>query len=151
MTLGTMATDVERRIDFDELRAYRLGRARAQLEKNGYGSFLCFDLDNIRYITGTALAEWTRGKWVRWCLLTPEGLTFASPKTLGATWYVGLDYGPAIRAILYEPPRLGMSSSRTRPKRSPSPSMMCIPICSSEKPLSSSLLRKCNLPMETTW
>jgi N-methylhydantoinase B len=32
-------------------------------------------------------------------LLTPEGLTFASPKTLGATWYVGLDYGPAIRAI----------------------------------------------------
>ena len=32
-------------------------------------------------------------------LLTPEGLTFASPKTLGATWYVGLDYGPAIRLI----------------------------------------------------
>jgi Xaa-Pro aminopeptidase len=73
MTLGTMATDVEQRIDFDALRAYRLGRAQAQLQKNGYGSFLCFDLDNIRYITGTALAEWTRGKWVRWCLLTPEG------------------------------------------------------------------------------
>ncbi len=32
-------------------------------------------------------------------LLTPEGLTFASPKTLGATWYVGLDYGPAIARI----------------------------------------------------
>ncbi len=32
-------------------------------------------------------------------LLTPDGLTFASPKTLGATWYVGLDYGPAIRSI----------------------------------------------------
>jgi N-methylhydantoinase B len=32
-------------------------------------------------------------------LLTPEGVTFASPKTLGATWYVGLDYGPAIRMI----------------------------------------------------
>ena len=32
-------------------------------------------------------------------LLTPEGMTFASPKTLGATWYVGLDYGPAIRMI----------------------------------------------------
>ena len=32
-------------------------------------------------------------------LLTPDGRTFASPKTLGATWYVGLDYGPAIRAI----------------------------------------------------
>lgn len=32
-------------------------------------------------------------------LLTPDGVTFASPRTLGATWYVGLDYGPAIRAI----------------------------------------------------
>ncbi len=32
-------------------------------------------------------------------LLTPEGLTFASPKTLGATWYIGLDYGPVIKMI----------------------------------------------------
>lgn len=32
-------------------------------------------------------------------LLTPDGLTFAAPLTLGATWYTGLDYGPAIRAI----------------------------------------------------
>ncbi|MCC7280823.1 MAG: hydantoinase B/oxoprolinase family protein [Acetobacteraceae bacterium] len=32
-------------------------------------------------------------------LLTPEGLTFASPLALGATWYVGLDYGPAVAAI----------------------------------------------------
>lgn len=32
-------------------------------------------------------------------LLTTEGLTFASPKGLGATWYIGLDYGPAIRMI----------------------------------------------------
>ncbi len=30
-------------------------------------------------------------------LLTLDGLTFASPKTLGATWYIGLDYGPVIR------------------------------------------------------
>lgn len=32
-------------------------------------------------------------------VLTPDGVTFASPKTLGATWYIGLDYGPAIRLI----------------------------------------------------
>lgn len=32
-------------------------------------------------------------------LATVEGLTFASPKTLGATWYAGLDYGPVIRMI----------------------------------------------------
>ncbi len=73
MTLGTMATDVEQRIDFDALRRYRLGRAREQLQKHDWGSFLCFDLDNIRYITGTSLAEWTRGKWVRWCLLPRTG------------------------------------------------------------------------------
>lgn len=29
-------------------------------------------------------------------LMTPEGLTFASPKTLGATWYPGLDFGSVI-------------------------------------------------------
>lgn len=32
-------------------------------------------------------------------LTTPEGLTFASPRELGATWFLGLDYGPVIRAI----------------------------------------------------
>lgn len=29
-------------------------------------------------------------------LLTPEGLTFASPRSMGATWYTGLDYGSVI-------------------------------------------------------
>jgi N-methylhydantoinase B len=29
-------------------------------------------------------------------LMTPAGLTFASPRTMGATWYTGLDYGPLI-------------------------------------------------------
>lgn len=32
-------------------------------------------------------------------LTTIEGMTFASPRELGATWFVGLDYGPVIRAI----------------------------------------------------
>ncbi len=32
-------------------------------------------------------------------LTTLEGMTFASPRELGATWFVGLDYGPVIRAI----------------------------------------------------
>ncbi len=29
-------------------------------------------------------------------LLTPDGLTFASPRSMGATWYTGLDYGSVI-------------------------------------------------------
>ena len=72
MTLGMMATDVERRIDFDAMRAYRLARAREQMEKYDLGALLCFDNDNIRYITSTNLAEWARGKYVRWCVL-PRG------------------------------------------------------------------------------
>jgi len=72
MTLGTMATDVEQRIDFDAMRRYRLARAREQMEKYDLGALLCFDNDNIRYITATHLAEWTRGKYFRWCLL-PRG------------------------------------------------------------------------------
>ena len=54
------------------MRRYRLARARAQMEKYDLGALLCFDNDNIRYITGTHLAEWTRGKYFRWCLL-PRG------------------------------------------------------------------------------
>lgn len=34
-------------------------------------------------------------------VLTPEGLTVASPKTFGATWYTGLDYGGVIHAFDY--------------------------------------------------
>ena len=37
-------------------------------------------------------------------LATPEGATFASPLSLGATWFVGLDYGPVLGLIdSYEP------------------------------------------------
>jgi len=73
MTLGMMATDVEQRIDFDAMRKYRLARAREQMEKYDLGALLCFDQDNIRYITSTHLSEWTRGKYFRWCVLPRDG------------------------------------------------------------------------------
>jgi N-methylhydantoinase B len=46
------------------------------------------------------------------CAITsPDGLTFASPKTLGATWYAGLDYGPVTRMIdRYEPGDICMTN-----------------------------------------
>jgi Xaa-Pro aminopeptidase len=72
MTLGLMATDVEQRIDFDALRAYKLQRVRDQLEEKDLGALLCLDMDNIRYVTSTHLAEWARDKFVRWCVL-PRG------------------------------------------------------------------------------
>ena len=37
-------------------------------------------------------------------ILTREGLTVASPKSFGATWFTGLDYGPVIRYFdTYQP------------------------------------------------
>lgn len=44
-------------------------------------------------------------------LMTPAGLTFASPKTLGATWYPGLDFQPVIEMIdSYEPGDICMTN-----------------------------------------
>ncbi|WP_447044615.1 hydantoinase B/oxoprolinase family protein [Vreelandella sp. H-I2] len=44
-------------------------------------------------------------------LVTPEGLAFASPKTLGATWYIGLDYGPVLdRVGEYAPGDIAMTN-----------------------------------------
>ena len=47
MTLGTMASDVEQRIDFDGLRRYKQERIQAQLKEKDLGAILCFDPDNV--------------------------------------------------------------------------------------------------------
>jgi hypothetical protein len=59
MTLGTMGTDCEIRIDFGKLRRDRLQKAKEQIKKDGLGALLCFDPDSIRYITSwLAVAYW---------------------------------------------------------------------------------------------
>ena len=50
---GHMSVDFERRVDFDRLRTYRLARARQALKNSECGALLLFDVNNIRYITGT--------------------------------------------------------------------------------------------------
>lgn len=72
MTLGVMATDVEQRIDFDAMRKYKFERIQAQLEDKDLGAIVCFDPDNIRYLTSTVLGEWSRDKYVRYCVV-PRG------------------------------------------------------------------------------
>src|SRR5438067_7770061 len=67
-----MSVDYEVRVDYDRLRRERLARASAQLEKSGMGAFLCFDTNNVRYITSTYIGEWSRDKMERYCLL-PRG------------------------------------------------------------------------------
>ena len=72
MTLGTMATDAEMRLDFDKLRKDRLAKMTAQVKQDGLGGLLSFDPDTIRYITGTKLNDWTNNKLARCCLLVAD-------------------------------------------------------------------------------
>ena len=72
MTLGTMATDSEIRIDFDRLRKDRLAKMNEQLKKDGLGALLSFDPDTIRYVTSTKLNDWTNNKLARCCLLVAD-------------------------------------------------------------------------------
>jgi Xaa-Pro aminopeptidase len=69
---GRMAVDFEARVDFARLRDYRLGRARAALERSELGALLCFDVNNIRYISSTMIGEWARDKMTRYTLLTRD-------------------------------------------------------------------------------
>ena len=66
---GTMGVDFEERVDFGRLRAYRLARARTALERSELGAVLCFDMNNIRYLTSTSIGEWARDKLMRFAVL----------------------------------------------------------------------------------
>ena len=69
-TYGTMAVDWERRIDFDRLRRERLARIKKLLaKKSELGSVLCFDMNNVRYITATHIGTWAQDKISRFTLL----------------------------------------------------------------------------------
>ena len=70
---GRMAVDFEERVDFGRLRAYRLARARAALEASELGALLCFDVNNVRYLTSTQIGEWVRDKVCRYALLARGG------------------------------------------------------------------------------
>ena len=59
---GTMNVDYEERINFQRLHKYRLGRAKQALNNSKAGSLLCFDNNNIRYLTSTVIGEWSRDK-----------------------------------------------------------------------------------------
>ena len=70
--LGHTAVDFERRVDHDRLRRYRLSRTKDALKKSGCGALLTFDVNNIRYISGTKIGEWERDKMCRFALLAAD-------------------------------------------------------------------------------
>ena len=67
---GRMNVDFEERVNFDRLRRYRIARTRWALENSDLGAMLCFDTNNIRYITSSVIGEWARDKICRYALLT---------------------------------------------------------------------------------
>ena len=69
-TYGAMAVDWENRIDFERLRTERLARAKALLAKSEMGALLCFDMNNVRYLTATHIGTWAQDKISRFSLDT---------------------------------------------------------------------------------
>ncbi len=66
---GHSGVDFEARVDFRRLHDYRLGRTRQALAASDLGALLCFDVNNIRYISSTVIGEWSRDKMGRYALL----------------------------------------------------------------------------------
>jgi Xaa-Pro dipeptidase len=65
-----MHVDFEERVNYDRLHRYRTGRARNALADSDLGAILCFDNNNIRYLTSSVIGEWTRDKFCRYALFT---------------------------------------------------------------------------------
>src|SRR6267143_1965760 len=68
-TYGSMAVVWEKCIDIDRLRRERLARAKALLAKSEMGALLCFDMNNVRYLTATHIGAWAQDKISRFSLL----------------------------------------------------------------------------------
>jgi Xaa-Pro aminopeptidase len=64
-----MAVDWEQRVDFERLRTERLQRAKDLLGKSEMGALLCFDMNNVRYLTATHIGTWAQDKANRFVLL----------------------------------------------------------------------------------
>jgi len=71
-TFGLMGVDWEERVNLERLRQDRLNRIKTALKKSELGSLLCFDMNNIRYITATHIGTWAMDKLVRFSLLPQD-------------------------------------------------------------------------------
>src|SRR5260370_18951335 len=98
-TFGSNAVDWEERVDLGRLRAERLARLRAELERSELGALLSFDFANIRYMTATHIGTWGMDKLIRFALLIRGGEpvvwdfgSAARPPQLYNPW---LDHTPA--------------------------------------------------------
>jgi Xaa-Pro aminopeptidase len=71
-TYGTMGVDWEERVEFERLRTQRLARIKRLLKESELGALLCFDMNNVRYITATHIGTWAMDKLARFTLLARD-------------------------------------------------------------------------------
>lgn len=102
---GFNGVDFEKNVDFYRLRKDRLTKAKESIKNYGLGAILCYDFDNIRYITGTHIGEWNRNKMNRHCLLidgVEEPILFdpaAPSKRLTVDWIKPENILPAVGSM----------------------------------------------------
>ena len=71
-TYGLMGVDWEERVNFERLRTERLARIKKLLKESEMGALLCFDMNNVRYITATHIGTWAMDKLARFTLLAQD-------------------------------------------------------------------------------
>src|SRR3989440_2969505 len=71
-TYGLMGVDWEERVNYERLRTERLARIKKLLKESEIGALLCFDMNNIRYITATHIGTWAMDKLARFTLLPQD-------------------------------------------------------------------------------
>jgi Xaa-Pro aminopeptidase len=71
-TYGLMGVDWEERVNFERLRVERLTRLKGLLKESAIGALLCFDMNNVRYITATHIGTWAMDKLARFTLLPQD-------------------------------------------------------------------------------
>ena len=69
---GLMGVDWEERVNFERLRNERLARIKKLLKESEMGALLCFDMNNVRYITATHIGTWAMDKLARFSLLPQD-------------------------------------------------------------------------------
>ncbi len=71
-TYGLNGVDWEERVNFERLRTERSARIKKLLKESNMGALLCFDMNNIRYITATHIGTWAMDKLTRFSLLARD-------------------------------------------------------------------------------
>ena len=110
---GQMAKDWEEGVDYSRMSKERFAKAQAAVRNAGLGAVLCFNFDNIRYVTATHIGEWARDKFFRYALCPAEGSPFlwdpAPPaKRISSPWIKDNVAAPLTTMQGAFPPSLGI-------------------------------------------